>query len=292
MKFSNDNIKEEYERCCKELNPIDDYEKINTIGIYDVIKAHYLIADFFITDANGEGIGGIGPKDINLLHSALYRPHFSFGGTSVYTNNFDMIATLLYGLIKNHPFYDANKRTAFLSTLYYLKKLGYTPSISHEEFEDFLVEIADDHICKRSRYKQLAKTCDDPEVKYISYFLKKNTRKIDKRQYLITYSQLKKILNNFNFNIANPSGNRIGVYQFKRKKLTFKKNEFVEKKIGSIGFPSWTRQVPKSELKRVREITQLTDFYGVDSQTFYNGIDDLEKLIAEYQEPLKRLADR
>lgn len=292
MKFSNDNIQEEYERCCRDLDPDDYYEKINTIGIYDVIKAHYLIADFFITDGNGEGIGGIGPKDINLLHSALYRPHFSFGGISIYKNDFDMIATLLYGLIKNHPFYDANKRTAFLSTLYYLQKLGYTPSISHKDFEDFLVEIADDNIKKRSRYKELAKTNHDPEIKYISYYLKKNTRKIDKRQYLITYMQLKKILNNFNYTISSPSGNRIGIYQIRRKKLTFKKNEFVEKKIGTMGFPSWTRQVPKSEMKRVREITGLTESKGIDSQTFYNGIDDLEKLIAEYQEPLKRLADR
>jgi hypothetical protein len=84
-----------------------------TLGMHDVLKAHFLIADFFF--AEGEGIGGVGPRDLDLLHSALYRQHVTLGGTAKWDTKFDVCATLLYGLIKDHPFHDANKRTAFLS---------------------------------------------------------------------------------------------------------------------------------------------------------------------------------
>src|SRR5690606_31963514 len=137
-----------------------------------------------------------------------------------YTDKFEIIATLLYGLVKDHPFHDANKRTAFLSTLYFLQKLGYMPAISHEEFEDFLVEVAGDEIKLKKRYKEFVKKYEDPEVQYVAWYLRKNTRRIDRRQYIITYRQLQKILNRYNFDLKNPAGNQIGVYQYKRAKLS------------------------------------------------------------------------
>jgi hypothetical protein len=41
--------------------------------------------------------------------------------------------------------------------------------LQKNDFEDFTVEIAEMGIEKRARYKQLAATEDDPEVKYIAW---------------------------------------------------------------------------------------------------------------------------
>lgn len=54
------------------------------------------------------GIDGI--RDEGLLDSALYAPFHSFGGAEVYPSLLEKAARLGFGLIKNHPFLDGNKR--------------------------------------------------------------------------------------------------------------------------------------------------------------------------------------
>ena len=56
------------------------------------------------------GAGGVG--DLGLLESALGRPRNSFGyGTS---DVFLLAAAYAQGIVRNHPFVDGNKRTAFV----------------------------------------------------------------------------------------------------------------------------------------------------------------------------------
>lgn len=107
-------------------------------------EAHFLLADYFCK--TGEGIGGLGPKDIDLLHSALSRQFVQFGGRPKWSDGIDICATLMFGLIKNHPFHDANKRTAFLTSILHLQKIGRTPTVSHIDYEDFTVAIADNNL--------------------------------------------------------------------------------------------------------------------------------------------------
>jgi prophage maintenance system killer protein len=148
-------IRAEYLRWVEIVGEDDPYAGPNALGIHDVLKAHFLIADFFF--AAGEGLGGLGPRDPTLLHSALYRQHIAFQGSSKWDNHYDIAATLLFGLIKDHPFHDANKRTAFLSTIYYLFRRGCIPKIHQSYFEEFTVEIADDKLRKYARYIALLK---------------------------------------------------------------------------------------------------------------------------------------
>ncbi len=56
--------------------------------------------------------GGHGIRDIGLLQSALARPEnlAAYGDPDVY----QMAASYAYGIAKNHPFIDGNKRTAFV----------------------------------------------------------------------------------------------------------------------------------------------------------------------------------
>jgi death-on-curing protein len=287
-----DEVRFEYERWMSQI--IDDpYESDKTLGIFDVMRAHFLIANYFYQE--GEGIGGIGPKDINLLHSALYRQHVSIGGVPKWSDRFDICATLMFGLIKDHAFHDANKRTAFLVAVLYLYNFGRAPSVTHKEFEDFTVEIADDKLSKYNRYSELVKKGDpDPEVKFISYYLRKYTREIDKRFYSVTYRELKRILNRFDCDIENPRNNYIDIIKKRAggKSIFVGNSDFSMQKVGQIGFPGWGAQVRVSAMKTVRSVCELTPEFGIDSQVFFKDLSDLESLIAYYQEPLRRLADR
>ena len=50
-------------------------------------------------------------RDEGLLESALNAPFQSFAGTCAYPSLQQKAARLGYGLVKNHPFVDGNKRT-------------------------------------------------------------------------------------------------------------------------------------------------------------------------------------
>ncbi len=284
-------IQKEYDRCKKQIGEDDPYSGKEYIGIHDVLDAHFLIADFFYLE--GEGLGGIGPRDINLLHSALSRQSVGFGSKDKWNDKFSIAATLMYGIIMDHPFYDANKRTAFLSTLYYLHKLNRIPIISKKEFENFTVEIADHRITKRRRYKELVKSGSyDPEVEFIAKYLRQNTRDVDKRQYVITFRDLEKILNRYGFEFENPRHNFIDLIKVTEKRKVFGGSKIDRSRIGKVGYHSHSAQVLRGDLRHVRKITGLTHEEGVDSQSFYHGLSGLQSLIAEYQEPLRSLADR
>jgi death-on-curing protein len=169
--FHNQIVASEYARWGKSIGAYDPYLTKWTIGLHEVLQAHFLLVDFF--HDVGEGIGGAGPKDVNLLHSALARQFAEFGGRPKWNDRIMLCASVMYGLIKNHPFHDANKRTAFLSAILHLQKIGRTPIISHEEFEDFTVDISDDKLHKYSGYEATESKGHDKNVIFMARFLKK-----------------------------------------------------------------------------------------------------------------------
>lgn len=70
-------------------------------------------------------------RDRPLLESALGRPknHYVYGEEDV----FILATTLLFGIAKNHPFEQGNKRTGFLSAVFFLELNGYIFSCSNSE---------------------------------------------------------------------------------------------------------------------------------------------------------------
>ncbi len=72
-----------------------------------------------------------------LLESALGNPQHSFYPTFV-----KKAAILYYGLIKNHPFKNGNKRTATAALLVFLYINDFWIEGTKEETEDYLVALA------------------------------------------------------------------------------------------------------------------------------------------------------
>ena len=66
--------------------------------------------------------GGEGVRDAGLLESALQRPvnKFAYGEPDL----FDLAAAYAYGIARNHPFVDGNKRTALVASFTFLKLNG------------------------------------------------------------------------------------------------------------------------------------------------------------------------
>jgi len=62
--------------------------------------------------------GSAGIRDENLLESALAKPRnlLAYGKPSL----FSLAAAYAYGIIKNHPFVDGNKRTGFMTAFVFL----------------------------------------------------------------------------------------------------------------------------------------------------------------------------
>ena len=67
--------------------------------------------------------GRWGIRDENMLESALARPQQRWSYESD-TDLFDLGAAYAFGIAKNHPFVDGNKRTAFMTLFSFLFSNG------------------------------------------------------------------------------------------------------------------------------------------------------------------------
>jgi len=79
----------------------------------------------------------------NLLDSALKAAFQSFAGQECYPDPMDKAVRLLVGVIKNHPFIDGNKRTAFVLFKELLREYSYTvKGYENKEVINLLEKIA------------------------------------------------------------------------------------------------------------------------------------------------------
>ena len=84
--------------------------------------------------------GGEGIRDSGLLDSALQRPinKFAYGEPDL----FDLAAAYAYGIARNHPFVDGNKRTALVSCRTFLLINGYELAATREEKYEIFLALA------------------------------------------------------------------------------------------------------------------------------------------------------
>lgn len=100
----------------------------------------YLNAFLIKTYSPGEDIG---IKDTKLLDSAINRPKASAFGADTYPTLFAKAAALFQSLAQNHPFFNANKRTAYAALEAFLRKNGYKIHAEPAEKGNFTVKLSD-----------------------------------------------------------------------------------------------------------------------------------------------------
>lgn len=84
----------------------------------------------------------LGVKDSALLNSAVNRPMQSAFLDEMYPTVFEKAGALFESLVKNHVFYNGNKRTAFMSLSVFLRYNEYRLEVSTEEAVNFTVGVA------------------------------------------------------------------------------------------------------------------------------------------------------
>ncbi len=106
---------------------------MNYLTLEDVYAIHQRMI------AVGGGRGDI--HDFTLLHSAVERPKVTFGGRELYPTIWNKAAALLHSLIKNYPFDDGNKRTAYYSTKRFLYLNNYLLKGVKKDIISFMVSV-------------------------------------------------------------------------------------------------------------------------------------------------------
>lgn len=83
----------------------------------------------------------IGVKDAGLLESAVLRPQSSAFREDAYPTTFEKAAALFVSLGQNHPFHNANKRTAFTALVIFLRFNYQQFKMDSKKAEDFTVDM-------------------------------------------------------------------------------------------------------------------------------------------------------
>lgn len=90
------------------------------------------------------GIAGI--RDENLLESAIETPFQTFGRQDLYPTLIEKAARLCYGLIKNHPFLDGNKRIGLHAMLVFLDRNNVKVEYDDDELIKIIFGVADNSV--------------------------------------------------------------------------------------------------------------------------------------------------
>ena len=258
----------------------------------DVLKAHYFICDYFEVDELSS-IYGI--KDVNMLCSAVARQIVEFRGIRKWNDDFEIAATLFFGLVKNHPFHDGNKRTALLVLLEQLRRMGYTPRVDQQSFEGMTLLVAESNWERLFSEKERRFAYDDTDsvIRAIARKLRKMTRPIEGRFRPVTYFELANSLAKFDIVFKNPHRNTIDI--FRRKPhvnfLGMKTSKMDEMRICNVAFPGMKRQVGRETLKEILKKIELDLKHGFDRACIFSDAEPLYKLIQDYEGPLSRLRD-
>lgn len=101
----------------------------------DVRAIHsYLISTF----------GGLdGLRDEGLFDAAIEQPRQTFGGEDLYPSAAEKAARYAYGIVRNHPFADGNKRTgsACIGMFLRLNEIRFKPR--HEDLLQTAIALAE-----------------------------------------------------------------------------------------------------------------------------------------------------
>ena len=84
--------------------------------------------------------GANGVRDEGLLDSALARPEnlAAYGEPDV----FGLAAAYAFGVVKNHPFIDGNKRAGFMAAATFLALNGHLPTATDQEVVETVLALA------------------------------------------------------------------------------------------------------------------------------------------------------
>lgn len=100
----------------------------------DILAFHHTLSDAFVMEK--------GVSDIGLLESAVHAPFQSFAEQELYSDLYSKAARLCFGITKNHPFVDGNKRTAVHAMLVYLDVNSVELEYDDDDLENTIIAVS------------------------------------------------------------------------------------------------------------------------------------------------------
>ena len=86
--------------------------------------------------------GSTGIRDEGMLESALSNPFQSFGDVELYPSIQAKAAQLCFGIVKNHPMIDGNKRLGTHVMLVFMALNGYELLYTQQELSNTIHDLA------------------------------------------------------------------------------------------------------------------------------------------------------
>jgi death-on-curing protein len=108
--------------------------------------------------------GTAGIRDMALLESALVRPRNIMNYESPKPSLARLAAAYAFGIIKNHPFVDGNKRTGLVVAFAFLELNGIEMNSSEEETYQVFIDLASGKLSEN----------------FLSIWIEENSAKADK----------------------------------------------------------------------------------------------------------------
>lgn len=237
--------------------------------------------------ASNDPISPSGVKSDSLLESSVARQDAGYGDDRKYTTVVSTAAALLHSLVQNHAFFNGNKRTALVSMLVMLDKNGMMLSSSEDELFRWMLKVAGHDILPAGfEYDNRA----DRETFAISEWISKRSRVIRRDEKSVTWIALARILKRFGCDVSR-RGERMDITRVVqvRRKSFLKSGKFETLRCTYVNTGDG-REVPRKQLKRIRDELRLSEVYGVDAEAFFERQREVDEFIAEYSKLLRRLA--
>jgi death-on-curing protein len=123
-------------------------------------KLVWILKDFVLSlheELLSEHGGAPGIRDEGLLDSALARPQniHSYGNTDLFT----LAAAYITGIVRNHPFIDGNKRTAFMTGYVFLSRNGKELIADEVETTQIMLALASTKVSEEDFALWIKKNC-------------------------------------------------------------------------------------------------------------------------------------
>lgn len=256
--------------------------EVRCLDLEEVLSIHYALCEDFLT--HSDPIEPKGPRDHNMIESAIFRQHTSAANTRKYPTVEMTAAALLHSLVLNHPFYNGNKRTALVAMLVLLDENGTMLTTNEDSLFKFILLVAQHRIVDRD---QSGNFNSDAEVLAIAEWIRANSRSIELGERTLSYRKLKHILSHHDCEFFH-SSNGCNV------KITRKvKSSWLRSKVLStnISYGNEGRDVSRKTINKVREELQLDEQNGIDSAAFYEDVPlIIDNFIVKYRKTLQRLA--
>jgi len=264
----------------KVIGHREDY--ISLVSLEEVLQIHFALVDDFVT--HEDPIDPAGPRNSDILGSAIFRQSTSIGTELKYPTIEMTGAALLHSLVHNHPFHNGNKRTALVSLLVFLDKNQSMLVCREDELFKFVLNVAQHRII-REKYVDLS----DREVLHIAEWIKDNSRAIEMGERPLSFRKLKQILAKYNCDIFHSGGGtNIKITRSRPGKRFFERKRILTT---NISCNNDGREVQRRTINKIRNELELNEENGIDSAGFYeDSASPVDEFILKYRKTLLRLS--